>query len=55
MAGFLACLVLAAATAWVAERKNRNTLVWAALGFLFGVVALAVCAVYPRQSTDAWF
>ena len=53
MAGFVACLVLGAATAWVAERKNRNALIWAMLGFMFGVIALGVCALYPRQSSDA--
>ena len=56
MAGFVVCLVLAAATAWVAQRKNRNTLIWAMLGFVFGVIALGVCAVFPRQDSDAaWF
>ena len=56
MAGFVACLVLGAATAWVAQRKNRNTVIWAMLGFMFGVIALGVCALFPRQSSDtAWF
>jgi len=56
MAGFVGCLVLGAATAWVAQRKNRNTLIWGLLGFTFGVIALAVCAAFPRQSSDAaWF
>ena len=56
MAGFVACLVLGAATAWVAQRKNRNAVIWAMLGFMFGVIALGVCALFPRQGSDAaWF
>lgn len=31
----------------VAERKNRNPVIWGALGFLFSLIALIVLLILP--------
>lgn len=42
-------LLFAAASAWVATRRGRSSVLWAVLGFVFGVFALLAVAVLPDQ------
>ena len=34
----------------IANHKGRNPVIWGVLGFLFGLLAVIVCAVMPRRS-----
>jgi hypothetical protein len=47
---FAVMLGLPLATGYVAERKGRSFLGWAAIGFFLGVVGLAVALVVPRRA-----
>jgi hypothetical protein len=40
-------IIFAVLTAIVANNKNRNTVGWFILGFLFGIFALIVVALLP--------
>ena len=41
-------------TALIASHKQRNAASWGVLGFLFGLIALIVCAVLPRRPAPGW-
>jgi len=34
----------------IANHKGRNPVIWGVLGFLFGLLAVIICAVMPRRS-----
>ena len=44
-----AWLCIAAFTRFVAEHRGRSGIRWAALGLVFGLFALLVCACLPRR------
>jgi hypothetical protein len=54
MAFLIGALVSAAACSAIASHKNRSTVTWGILGFLFGVFALIACAVLPSRARSAW-
>jgi len=54
MAFFIGALVSAGACSALASHKNRGTVTWAILGFLFGLFALLVCALLPTRQRSAW-
>jgi hypothetical protein len=41
-------MVVGALTALVAQHKNRGTVRWGILGFLFSIFALFLCAMLPK-------
>ena len=41
---FFGALISAVVCAAIANHKNRSTVVWALLGFLFGVIPVIICA-----------
>jgi hypothetical protein len=49
---FIGALISAVACAAIASHKNRSTVVWALLGFLFGVIPVIICAVLPSRRTS---
>jgi hypothetical protein len=54
MAFLIGALVSAAACSAIASHKNRSTVTWGILGFLFGLFALVVCALLPSRPRSAW-
>jgi hypothetical protein len=48
-------LVATVATAAVASHKGRNAVLWGALGFFFGLIALIVCALLPSRKSAPSF
>jgi len=49
---FFGALISAVVCAAIASHKNRSTVVWALLGFLFGVIPGIICAVLPSRRTS---
>jgi hypothetical protein len=47
---FAVMLGVPLATGYVAERKGRSFLGWAAIGFVLGIVGLVVALVIPRRA-----
>ena len=50
LVAFAVMVGLPLATGYVAERKGRSFLGWAAVGFFLGIVGLAVALVIPRRA-----
>jgi hypothetical protein len=48
----MSAAVCGAVTGTLAGHRNRNALLWGCLGFLFGVLALLVCALLPRRQAS---
>ena len=50
----IGALVSATVCAAIANHKNRSTVVWALLGFLFGLIPVIICAVLPSRRTSGY-
>jgi peptidoglycan/LPS O-acetylase OafA/YrhL len=45
----IAGVVMAAICGWIASTKGRSVVLWAVLGFCFGLIALIIIAVLKKQ------
>lgn len=51
--GLLLAIILAVACSTIARGKGRGPVVWAILGFFFGIIALVIILVLPRRDRVA--
>ncbi len=49
LSGIIGGIIFAAICYYIADRKGRNPVLWAVLGFFFSLITLIVIAVMPSK------